>query len=132
MPYTHWVPNHLETEDKFILTFSMRQCVILFLALCMAYMVFNDLFNAIPDPGLALIFGLAAALLVFLAGVALALIRVHKRGLDEWVFVLFMYAIAPKIYTWHFNKPDTFELSDLFASAHAGRKRNEKERENEW
>ncbi|MGH2478241.1 MAG: PrgI family mobile element protein [Ktedonobacteraceae bacterium] len=132
MPYTHWIPNHLETEDKFILNFSMRQCVILFVALCMAYLVFNDLFNAIPAPGLALGLGLAGALLVGLSGVALALIRVHKRGLDEWAFVLLMYAVAPKIYTWHFNQPDTFELSDLSASAHVERKRNQKEEENEW
>jgi uncharacterized membrane protein len=132
MPYTHWVPNHLETEDKFILNLTMRQCVILFVALCMAYMVFNDIFNAIPDPGLALVLGLAGAFLIFLAGGALALIRVHKRGLDEWVFVLLMYAVAPKIYTWHFNKPDAFEMSDLSASVKAERKRDEKEEENEW
>lgn len=130
--YTHRVPNHLETEDKFILNLSMRQCVILFVALCMAYALFNDIFNAIPDAGLGLGLGLAGALLVFLAGVALALIRVHRRGLDEWVFILFMYAVAPKTYTWHFNKPDAFELSDLSASAHVERKRNEKEEENEW
>jgi|SRR5579883_97370 hypothetical protein len=130
--YTHRVPNHLETEDKFILNLSMRQCVILFVALCMAYMLFNDIFSAIPDAGLALGLGLSGALLVFLAGVALALIRVHRRGLDEWVFVLFMYAVAPKTYIWHFNKPDAFELSDLSASANVERKKDEKEEENEW
>lgn len=132
MPYTHWVPNHLETEDKFILNLSMRQCVILFVALCMAYVLFNDIFNAIPAAGLALGLGLVGALLVFLAGVALALIRIHRRGLDEWVFVLFMYAVAPKIYIWHFNQPDAFERSDLSASTHVERNSNEKEEENEW
>jgi hypothetical protein len=110
----------------------MRQCVILFVALCMAYMVFNDIFNAIPDPGLALGLGLAGSLLIGLSGVALALIRVHKRGLDEWAFVLLMYAVSPKIYTWRFNKPDAFELSDLSASVKIERKRNEKEEDNEW
>src|SRR5215469_5355037 len=94
--YTHPVPNHLETEDKFILNLTIRQCVILFVALCMAYLVFNDIFNAIPSPGFALGLGLAGALLVFLAGVALALIRVHRRGLDEWLFVLLLYATQPK------------------------------------
>src|SRR5690242_15804471 len=130
--YTHRVPNHLETEDKFVLNLSMRQCVILFVALCIAYMVFNDLFHAIPDPGLALGLGLAVTLLVFLAGVALALIHVHKRGLDEWVFILFMYAITPKIYLWRFNKPDAFELSDLYHSAKIKRSPNKKEEEFEW
>lgn len=130
--YMHRVPNHLETEDKFILNLSMRQCVILFVALCMGYMLFNDLFNAIPDAGLGLGLGLAAACLLFLAGVALALIRVHRRGLDEWVFILVLYAIAPKTYSWHFNKPDAFELSDLQHSTHVARKNDEKEEENEW
>jgi uncharacterized membrane protein len=132
MSYTHWVPNHLETEDKFILNLSMRQCVILFVALCMAYLVFNDLFNAIPAPGLALGLGLVAALLVFLAGLALALIHVHKRGLDEWIFVLLMYAVTPKIYIWHFNRPDAFESSDLSVSARAEQDRNKKAEDNEW
>jgi uncharacterized membrane protein YhaH (DUF805 family) len=130
--YTHRIPNHLETEDKFILNLSMRQCVILFVALCMAYVVFEDIFNAIPDAGLALGLALPTALLVFLAGVGLALIRIHQRGLDEWAFVLFLYAVVPKIYTWHFNRPDAFELSDLSASAHVEPKSDKKEEDNEW
>lgn len=130
--YLHRIPNHLETEDKFIFTLSMRQTAIIFVALCMGYILFNDLFNAIPEPELALGLGLTAAFLVFLAGVALAIIRVHKRGLDEWVFILFLYAVAPKVYTWHFNKPEAFELSDLSASAHIEGRRDKKEEENEW
>src|ERR1700740_3354964 len=109
MPYMHRVPNHLETEDKFVLFLSIRQCVILFVTLCMAYMLFNDVFNAIPQTGLALGLGLAAALLVFLAGLALAPIPVHHRGVVKWLFVLFMYAIQPKTYLWRFNTPDDFE-----------------------
>ncbi len=132
MPYSHRVPNHLETEDKFVLNLSMRQCVILFVALCMAYMLFNDIFNAIPDPGLALGLGLAGVVCVGLLGLALAFIRVHQRGLDEWVFVLFMYAVQPKTYTWHFNTPDAFERSDLHAAVISGHKTSEKEEENEW
>jgi hypothetical protein len=130
--YTHRIPNHLETEDKFILNLNMRQCVILFIALCMAYMIFSNIFNAIPDPGLALGLGLAGALLMFLAGVALALIRIHHRGSDEWVFVLFLYAIQPKVYLWHFNKPDAFELFDLQDTTTMKQRTVGQEEENEW
>lgn len=130
--YTHQVPNHLETEDKFVLNLSMRQCVILFVALCMAYLMFNDIFNAVTQPGLALGLALLGAFLTFLVGVALALVRVHKRGLDEWMIVLFMYTVQPKVYTWHFNKPDAFELSDLQPVATSEHATKKKEEENEW
>jgi hypothetical protein len=130
--YLHRVPNHLEIEDKFILSLSMRQCAILFVALCLGYLLFADIFNAVPDAGLGLALGLAAALLVCLAGVALALIRIHKRGLDEWVFVLCIYALTSKIYTWHFNQPDTFERSDWSPAAQREWSTKQKEEINEW
>ncbi len=130
--YLHRVPNHLETEDKFILNLSMRQCVIVFVSLCMAYMVFNDIFTVIPHAGLALALALTGALLVFLAGVALALVRIHNRGLDEWALVLLLYAVQPKIYTWHFNKPDAFELSDRRHAVALEQKAIEQEEETEW
>lgn len=130
--YIHRIPNHLETEDKFILNLSMRQCVILFVALCMSYALFNDLFNAIPDAGSGLVLALAGALLVFLAGVALALLRIHSRGVDEWALVLFMYSTQPKRYLWHFKELDTYELLDLYHLVKGMPKTSEKEEEDEW
>jgi uncharacterized membrane protein len=79
---------------------------------------------------LALGLGLTGALLVFLAGVALALIRVHSRGLDEWVIVLLVYFTQPNIYLWHFNRPDAFERLDL--SQVEDKRTNEKEEDQEW
>ena len=130
--YTHRIPNHLETEDKFILNLNIRQCAILFVTFCMAYMIFSNIFNSVPDPTLALGLGLVGALLALLAGVALALIRIHYRGLDEWVFVLLLYAAQPKVYTWHFNKLDAFELFDLQNTTTMKQKVVGKEEVNEW
>ncbi|MBX5450168.1 PrgI family protein [Thermogemmatispora sp.] len=130
--YLHRVPNHLETEDKFILNLSMRQGVILFVSFCMAYAVFNDIFMVIPQAGPALVLGLAGALPVFLAGVALALVRIHSRGLGEWVLVVLLYTFQPKIYTWHFNKPDAFELSDRQHAVELQQKGIEQKEETEW
>lgn len=130
--YTHHIPNHLETEDTFILNLSMRQCVMLFVSFCLAYMLFRDLFNIIADPALGLGLGLVGACLVFLAGMALALIRVHRRGLDEWTMVLFLYAIAPKRYIWQWNVQDTFERADVSDTVKQDEKSEAKAEENEW
>jgi hypothetical protein len=98
----------------------------------MAYVLFNDIFNAISNAGLALGLGLTGAFLVLLAGMVIALIRVHSRGIDEWVFVLFMYSIQPKRYLWHFNKLDDFELLELYKLVKGVQKIAEKEEETEW
>lgn len=130
--YVHKIPNHLEVEDKFILFLSIRQCVIVFVAACIAYEVFNGVFQAIPAAGLALVIALVAALLIFVAGLALAIIRIHSRGLDEWLFVLLMYAVQPKQYTWHYNQPDAFERSGDRDTSSSIRKTIQKAEDGEW
>src|SRR5947209_534982 len=110
--YSHKIPNHLEVEDVFILGLSIRQCVIIGVGAAMAYALFTDVFAAIADPVLGLVVGLVAALVLFGCLLAVALIKLAGRGLDEWLLVLLIYQLRPRIYLWRFNHPDAFEQLD--------------------
>lgn len=109
----HTIPNLLDTEDTFLFGLTMRQGLILFVGAGTSYLLFENIFALIADPGGALMVGLAVALLFFGAMVALAFVRRDGRGLEEWGVVLLLYASRPKIYLWSINAPDVFERLDL-------------------
>ncbi len=132
MTYIHDVPNHLEVEDTFVLGLTVRQCVIVGCGAAMAYGLFNDLFSSIPNPAIGLVVGLVAAFLLFGVLLAVALVRVGGRGLDEWGLVLLVYSLRPKVYLWRFNAPDACELLDQANLERASGARLEKEAIEEW
>src|SRR5579875_3777011 len=96
MTYIHDVPNHLEVEDTFVLGLTVRQCVIVGCGAAMAYGLFNDLFSSIPNPAIGLVVGLVAAFLLFGVLLAVALVRVGGRGLDEWDWSCWFIPCAPR------------------------------------
>ncbi len=107
------VPLHLETEDHFLFGLTVRQCLLLFVGAGLSYSLFLQVFDRIPNPMAALIIGLSLALLFFLGMVALAFAHVSGRGLEEWGLVILLYLSQPKVFIWHFNTPDAFDLLDL-------------------
>lgn len=129
--YSHKIPNHLEVEDVFILGLSIRQCVIIGIGAAMGYALFTDLFAAIADPVVGLIVGLVAAFLLFSCLLAVALIKLAGRGLDEWLLVLLIYQLRPRISLWRFNSPDAFEQLDQTHLASAEEATHNKEAD-EW
>lgn len=98
--YHHTIPNHLEVEETFLFGLTFRQIGVLGMGLTLCYSTFQRLLEAIPDPGMALLIGTIAALLLFVASAALALIRIAYRGLDQWSLVWFLYHLQPQIYRW--------------------------------
>ncbi len=129
--YSHKIPNHLEVEDMFILGLTIRQCVLIGVGAAMAYALFTDVFAAIADPVLGLVASLAAAFVLFGCLLAIALVKLAGRGLDEWLLVLLIYWLRPRIYLWRFNYPDAFEMLDQASLASIESARHEKEEE-EW
>lgn len=130
--YMHDVPNCLEVEDSFVLGLTIRQCVIVGTGTAIAYAIFTDLFQLIPDPGVGLIVGLIAAFLLFGVTLTLALVKVSERGLDEWGLVLLTYYLRPKVYLWRFNTPDAFDLLDQTSLEEALGAAQVKEATEEW
>lgn len=129
--YTHKIPNHLEVEDVFILGLTIRQCVLIGVGAAMAYALFTDVFAAFADPVLGLVVGLVAAFLLFGCLLAVALVKLAGRGLDEWLLVLLIYWLRPRTYLWRFNRLDAFEVLDQTHVALAEQAHHEKEAE-EW
>jgi len=96
----HEIPTHLNVEDKAFYGLSARQFMYLTIGLATSY----GLWNQWPDLPAAARLALAAA--CFALAAALALIRPHGRGLEEWTFVALHYAAAPKVGVWRPREPD--------------------------
>lgn len=96
----HEIPTHLNVEDKALLGLTMRQLTYLMVGAADAY----SLWNQPAGVPLGLRLSLVAACLV--ASVALALVRPHGRGLDEWAFILLHYAARPRASVWRPKEPD--------------------------
>lgn len=107
--YVHKIPIHLETEDKFVYSLTLRQCVVLGIGATLAYTGFFSVFTSLPNPGLGFTLGLLTAFSLLICGVALAFVKVFGRGLGEWATVLLVYLMQPHIYLWRFATPDVFE-----------------------
>ena len=113
--YVHKVPIHLETEDKFLYSLTLRQCAVLGIGATMAYTSFFSVFTQFPDAGLGFVLGLVVALCLLLCAVALAFATIFGRGLDTWAMVLLVYIAQPRTYVWCFASPDIFEQVSLSA-----------------
>lgn len=87
----HEIPTHLNVEDKAFYGLSVRQVMYLTVGAASGYGLWNQ-WEALPV-GLRL----GVALACFLLAAAVALIRPHGRGLEEWAFVALHYAAVPKV-----------------------------------
>ncbi len=96
----HEIPTHLNVEDKAFYGFSARQFMCLTVGLAASY----GLWNQCPDLPMAL--RLALAIACFTLAAALALVRPHGRGLEEWAFVVLHYVAVPKAGVWRPREPD--------------------------
>ena len=99
-PLRHEIPTHLGVEDKAFYGLSVRQFTYLTVGLAGTY----GLWQQWPELPLALRLGLALACL--LLALAVALLRPHGRGLEEWLFVLSHYLAVPKVAVWRPREPE--------------------------
>ncbi|MGD9893044.1 MAG: PrgI family protein [Dehalococcoidia bacterium] len=96
----HEIPTHLNVEDKVLYGLSVRQVMYLTVGCAAGYAIWNQW----PDLALVIRLGLAVACLALAA--AIALVRPHGRGLEEWVFVALHYLAVPKVTVWRPREPD--------------------------
>lgn len=94
------IPTHLNVEDKAFYGLSVRQFTYLTIGFATSY----GLWNQWPDLPVAARLVLAAA--CFALAIALALVRPHGRGLEEWAFVVLHYVAMPKSGVWRPQDPD--------------------------
>jgi len=99
-PQRREIPTHLNVEDKAFYGLSVRQVMYLTIGVAGGY----GLWNQWPELMLALRLALAAT--CFAVATALALIRPHGRGLEEWAFVALHYVAIPKAGVWRVREPD--------------------------
>ena len=95
----HEIPTHLNVEDRAFYGLSARQAMHLIVGVSASY----GLWNQWLDLAVGLRLALAVGCLAF--ATALALLRPHGRGLEEWVFVILRYAARPKAAVWHPREP---------------------------
>lgn len=96
----HEIPTHLNVEDKAFYGLSARQFTCLTVGLATSYGLW------IQWPVLPVAARLALAAACFALAAALALVRPHGRGLEEWAFVALRYAALPKACVWRPGEPD--------------------------
>ena len=97
----HEIPTHLNVEDKAFYGLSARQATYLIVGISGSYGLWNQW------PHLAVGLRLALALGCLAVAAALALLRPHGRGLEDWVFVILRYAAVPKAVVWRSSEPDS-------------------------
>lgn len=96
----HEIPTHLNVEDKAFYGLSVRQVMFLTIGFAGGY----GLWNQWPDLALAVRAALALSCCALAA--AIALVRPHGRGLEEWAFVALHYLAVPKASIWRVREPD--------------------------
>ena len=96
----HEIPTHLNVEDKAFYGLSARQFMYLTIGLATSYGLWNQW------PALPVAARLALAAVCFALAAALALVRPHGQGLEEWAFIVLHYAAAPKASVWRPREPD--------------------------
>ena len=96
----HEIPTHLNVEDKAFYGLSARQFMYLTVGLATSYGLWNQLLYLPTAARLTL------AAVCFVLAAAVALVRPHGRGLEEWAFVVLHYAAAPKASVWRPREPD--------------------------
>jgi hypothetical protein len=89
MSYQHRIPIHLEQEDKFLLTLTGRQTLVIGLGLTFGYMIGSD-FPLLPG---AVLFVCCVTL-----AVVVAFVRYHHRHLEQWAIIALMYSTSPAVY----------------------------------
>ena len=99
-PQRHEIPTHLNVEDKAFYGLSVRQFTYLTVGFATSYGLWNQ-WPGLPD---ATRLALAAACVALT--LALALVRPHGRGLEEWAFVVLHYVAMPRVGVWRPRDPD--------------------------
>ncbi len=97
----HEIPTHLNVEDKAFYGLSARQVMYLMIGISGSYGLWNQ-WSHVPI-GLRL----ALALSCVAVSTAVALLRLHGRALEEWLFVILRYAARPKAAVWRPSEPDS-------------------------
>lgn len=90
----HEIPTHLNVEDKVFYGLSVRQVMYLTIGCATGYALWNQW----PELAFVIRLGLATACLA--VATAVALVRPHGRGLEEWAFVALHYLAVPKASVW--------------------------------
>lgn len=90
----HEIPTHLNVEDKAFYGLTARQVMVLIAGASSGY----GLWNQWPALPMALGIGLVVSCVVLAA--AIAFVRPHDRGLEEWAFVALHYVTLPKTSVW--------------------------------
>lgn len=98
----HEIPTHLNGEDKLFAGLAVRQIMFLTVGGASGY----GLWNQWPEFILAGRVGLA--LLGFGLGAALAFVRPHGRGREEWAFIAGHFAALPRVSAWRVRGFDRF------------------------
>jgi hypothetical protein len=96
----HEIPTHLNVEDTVVLGLTIRQFAYLVVGMAGGY----GLWNQWPDLVLGL--RMVPAGMWLILAVAIALVRPHGRGFEEWAFVALHYAVLPKQTVWRVIEPD--------------------------
>ncbi len=97
----HEIPTHLNVEDKVLYGLSVRQVMYLTIGCAAGYALWNQW------PELALVFRLGPAAVCLALATAVALVRPHGRGLEEWAFVALHYLAVPKASVWRLRSHET-------------------------
>ncbi len=96
----HEIPTHLNVEDRAFYGLTARQLMWLTVGCAGGYGLWTQWPGLPAGPRLAL-----AAVCVALA-VVLALVRPHRRGLEEWAFAALHYAAVPRRSVWRPREPE--------------------------
>ena len=87
----HETPTHLDVPDHILLGLTLRHVLVLIAGVALGVW----LGNSIGWPT-----GLVALAPILLATLALSFIRPAGRGLEEWLFVIAVYYMSPRLAVW--------------------------------
>ena len=110
MDIQHKVPIHLDQEDKFLLSMSARQTLVIGIGITFGYIIASD-FDFSQGWGFAIGVSLFVACVVL--SLAVAFIRLKTRDLDQWFLVWIAYISRPRYYLHRPLEQDSDERDDL-------------------
>ena len=88
---SHEIPTHLDTPDRAFFGLTLRQIMVLAVAL-------GGLFGAVDSLGMPL--AVPVAVLCAVGGLAVAFVQPLGRPFEEWLFVMLRYAATPRRAIW--------------------------------
>ena len=87
----HEIPTHLDTPDRAFFGLTLRQIMVLSVALGSVFAVIDSLGMPLAVP---------AALFCAVSGLLVAFVQPLGRPFEEWLFVMLRYAATPRRATW--------------------------------